>query len=372
MLALLKPWHQLTSLAQANYTFEEEFTTFTSNANESVKRVIANVAYYPECTDSAKRARELILAAPIAVDINNFIRRDTELAKIEDLQVDHTQDNVQLARNNRYTYSEWLYAEGAMSVAMDAGIFAEEPAESSGLLRGRTTIAEMTLFTEWDQKIKQMVRAQLLRPSNAIDVPTENENTHVRIPLPFVAAALPEEETSFVCNTKQQKAIDILNTEQRHTHDLIEAHTIRTLSGVRQKQLLMIVQGEGGTGKTVLLNAITHMFAYLRASDALAKTATTGVAASLVSGQTVHSWAGITPMEKEKEGEDGVASASTHTSAEKRKHNILPAKYLNIDECSMMTKKLLARLSQVVGGVQRCWGWRSVATFWGTERDAFR
>jgi len=108
----------------------------------------------------------------------------------------------------------------------------------------------------------------------------------------------------------------------------------------------MIVRGEGGTGKTVLLNAITHTFDYLEALTLLAKTATTGVAASLVGGQTVHSWAGIpiraadNPNWMEKSGE---------ATVKKRKKNILPAKYLDVDKCSMLTKQLLTQLSQIVG-----------------------
>ncbi len=55
----------------------------------------------------------------------------------------------------------------------------------------------------------------------------------------------------------------------------------------------MMVQGQGGTGKTILINAISEMFKYHNAEEILAKTATSGVAASLVGGQTVHSFGAI-------------------------------------------------------------------------------
>ncbi|KAJ6486489.1 DNA helicase Pif1 like protein, partial [Mycena vitilis] len=135
----------------------------------------------------------------------------------------------------------------------------------------------------------------------------------------------------------------MLNVEQRRAHDIIEQHVRRTMAGTVQEQLLMIVRGEGGTGKTVLLNAIADTFEYLQVQEWLAKTATTGVAASLVGGTTVHSWAAI-PVNAADTPQwmDRAAPATV----EKRKRRILPAKYVNIDECSMLTKKMLAQLSQ--------------------------
>ncbi|KAJ6468568.1 DNA helicase Pif1 like protein, partial [Mycena vitilis] len=135
----------------------------------------------------------------------------------------------------------------------------------------------------------------------------------------------------------------MLNVEQRRAHDIIEQHLRRTLAGAPQEQLLMIVRGEGGTGKTVLLNAIADTFDFLQASALLAKTATTGVAASLVGGVTVHSWASI-PINAEDSPR--WTDRSAPATMEKRKRRILPAKYVNIDECSMLTKRLLAQLSQ--------------------------
>ncbi|KIK74991.1 hypothetical protein PAXRUDRAFT_64207, partial [Paxillus rubicundulus Ve08.2h10] len=65
------------------------------------------------------------------------------------------------------------------------------------------------------------------------------------------------------------------------------------LDDQKPKQLLMIVVGPGGTGKSRLLNAITRVYAQEGTLSKLAKTATTGVAASNIGGRTVHSWAGI-------------------------------------------------------------------------------
>ena len=55
----------------------------------------------------------------------------------------------------------------------------------------------------------------------------------------------------------------------------------------------MIVHGQGGTGKSAMLNAIAETFTDLHVSHLLAKTAMSGVAASIVRGQTIHTWAAL-------------------------------------------------------------------------------
>ncbi|KAG2057020.1 hypothetical protein BDR06DRAFT_849218, partial [Suillus hirtellus] len=59
------------------------------------------------------------------------------------------------------------------------------------------------------------------------------------------------------------------------------------------EQLLMLITGEGGTGKSKLLDAITQLFAAHSCESKLASTAMSGIAACLVNGTTLHSWAGL-------------------------------------------------------------------------------
>ena len=55
----------------------------------------------------------------------------------------------------------------------------------------------------------------------------------------------------------------------------------------------MVVVGQGGIGKSVLINAITETFAHYRQESALAKCAPCGIAAMQVGGCTIHHWAGL-------------------------------------------------------------------------------
>ncbi|KAJ3991580.1 hypothetical protein F5050DRAFT_1545790, partial [Lentinula boryana] len=53
--------------------------------------------------------------------------------------------------------------------------------------------------------------------------------------------------------------------------------------------LRMIVHGEGGTGKSRVIQTITQMFEKSRAASMLLKSAYTRIAASLIDGKTLHS-----------------------------------------------------------------------------------
>ena len=80
-----------------------------------------------------------------------------------------------------------------------------------------------------------------------------------------------------------------LDERQKMVHNIVTHHLNRHLKGENSGQLLMIVHGQRGTGKSALLNAISRTFVENGASSLLPRTAMSGVAASIVGGQTFHS-----------------------------------------------------------------------------------
>ena len=108
----------------------------------------------------------------------------------------------------------------------------------------------------------------------------------------------------------------------------------------------MLVIGQGGTGKSVLIDAITETFIYHRELSALAKCATSGVAATHIGGSTVHNWAGL-----------GIQRLKTMSGSKaivaRRKRNILKKKCLIIDEMSMLYDTLLADIAKVVAHTKK-------------------
>ena len=111
----------------------------------------------------------------------------------------------------------------------------------------------------------------------------------------------------------------------------------------------MLVLGHGGTGKSMLIGAITETFKAHNAEDKLAKCATSGVAAVIIGGQTLHSWAAI-PISNPRK--DDWAESTNPTTSKKRKQNIRGRQFLICDEVSMCTKQLKYRGSEIVTRVR--------------------
>ncbi|KAJ6486490.1 hypothetical protein C8R47DRAFT_933325, partial [Mycena vitilis] len=58
MLALLKPWRDLGDLCAEDGTFKANFDLFMESASLEAKRIVQNVSYFHECSESAKSKRD--------------------------------------------------------------------------------------------------------------------------------------------------------------------------------------------------------------------------------------------------------------------------------------------------------------------------
>ena len=157
-------------------------------------------------------------------------------------------------------------------------------------------------------------------------------------------ASIIEQETGSIENSNC-----ILNERQTMVHTIVTNHLRDHLLQKNPPQRLLIVHGQGGTGKSALLNAISRTFDDLGASHLLAKMATSGVAASIIRGQTLHSWAALPIFTPRTD------KWITHPSKQigtRRKKNIENVLWLTIDEMSMLTTPLLLFLSRVAGVVK--------------------
>ena len=102
----------------------------------------------------------------------------------------------------------------------------------------------------------------------------------------------------------------------------------------------VFLTGAAGTGKTYVLNQYVH---YLRVRDVpVAITASTGIAATHLGGQTIHSWSGLGIRE--------VLTDEDYLKILKNKRvreQVRTAKVLVIDEISMLSGKTLTLLDEL-------------------------
>ncbi|KIO18006.1 hypothetical protein M407DRAFT_84397, partial [Tulasnella calospora MUT 4182] len=76
-----------------------------------------------------------------------------------------------------------------------------------------------------------------------------------------------------------------LNSRQARALKVIAYHKISQST----EQLMMIVAGPGGTGKSRVIAAVTSLFSKLNCSESLKRSAPTGIAAYAIKGTTLHS-----------------------------------------------------------------------------------
>jgi PIF1-like helicase len=130
-------------------------------------------------------------------------------------------------------------------------------------------------------------------------------------------------------------------------YDIVINHLTAHLDNCQPRQTPMIIIGQAGTGKSTLLNTITQTFEKLDASHLLAKTAMTGVAASLIGGTTLHLFAGlpvtVTPQS------DIWPDNSNKCIKQHRDKNLGTPLWIAINEAGMCTLDLLTLISHVTG-----------------------
>ncbi|KAJ7141316.1 hypothetical protein C8R44DRAFT_866947 [Mycena epipterygia] len=134
-----------------------------------------------------------------------------------------------------------------------------------------------------------------------------------------------------------------LTAVQQAIYDRVVVHLRATLAGERCAPLRIIVRGMCGTGKTLLLNNIAGAFAEHGVPQIVAKLAPTGIAAGLIDGQTLHSWAKFPPHYHPHPFAH--EPQRTHIA---RLANVVPVQYLLIDHYSGIGKRELALLSDAM------------------------
>jgi hypothetical protein len=98
-----------------------------------------------------------------------------------------------------------------------------------------------------------------------------------------------------------------LNTNQALAFKLVADHVISfETQQSRPKPFRFLLLGEGGTGKTQVIFAMRQFFKNINRSHLLRVTATTGKAAALIKGSTIHKLIGYSRDEKNKEKNDNV------------------------------------------------------------------
>lgn len=356
MLLLLKPWRDVrVDLKVASQSWEEAFINFVSNAPQRILDMISGIQYFHECRTGLDTASED--NRPAGGQQVNSVARE-RWADDEDVG-DDTEEPPNGATAEVLT--EELLAEieaaRAGSVADDLhGAIAVEEARRLGIFPvsdtdwvitttrnvGTASGDDLRNLIQWKRQMADLVKAQNSSFTGDFSQPlTDFDAPSVRLLdqndlMPPEVVAYPSSETAE--EALPALGVDELRADQRRAYDIATWHLHEYLQQKNPPPLRMRVHGEGGTGKSRIIQTITAHFHRLGVPYMLLKAAYTGVAASLIDGKTTHTI--------------GMLSLSGKPMTEETRRRLVDfwkaAQYLILDEISMLAKTFFARLSKAV------------------------
>ncbi|KAF5331245.1 hypothetical protein D9611_013149 [Ephemerocybe angulata] len=345
MLMLLKPWRTLRDLKSPTGTFKDAFDDMMQSADDWKRTVVRNIQFYYDCADDAQaeatEARNsMSYRAPLEEDLReqSGIAFGGEFDPLAGLK----EEDVELAAQGAMSQRDMQYVEQGLLVAHGVGI-PDVPHDLAVVQEGLAVLAteeDFDTIKGWEKNLKAYTREHgglhaskdgLENDAGVVD-PSDVAVSDVAA---NVIVIPPRDGPGEVSANVEQ-----LNAAQRRAHDMIVECVVNEVE----------VHGQGGTGKTTLIQAVTQTLERLNMKQYLGKTATSGIAASPIRGNTVHHYWGIAPMRRE--GDPEWVSKAAKSVQERRRRNIAEKHIIFTDEMSMLTKVMLADMSEV-GGVVR-------------------
>ena len=365
MLLLLKPWQEVADIRENTSEWKDALEDFLTTASPHCRQFMNSVQDYHQCKATAEAEDQVTadLTHRFQDDINDTVMQnndDDEWANEHSNTIwEHniTDDDVLHAEATKWCDREALYAEHAIAVARVAGVFPERAmgrtvswdvlhADEEMLQNMELWRAKFEASSRLSNQSQQSTDPQLMDvdAGDVADMQTQG----------IIASADDEDSMGDVLpmNMVQEPLAAIpreqLMDDQRRAFDIIAYHVRSSLQGNCPTQLLLHIQGEGGTGKSKVIQAVTGMFEALGVRRWLLKSAYTGIAASLIEGETIHRLAGLNFNGK------GMSNG-TRTKLESTWKDV---QYLIIDEVLMVSKKILAQmLNNIVIAKASFWSW---------------
>ena len=362
MLALLKPWRDLViDLKSPTESWAVVFEAFCASASPRARRALSGIQYFHECESAAQKDNASPLPRQVPTDAQalddesgtDYVPRPQEF----------TEEGLALLKEATVSLREELHGRMAIELARHLGIFGNEQHDWPIDQHITPTIAtqeDLARISMWHNLLQSAVdkRASLpntTQPENTNTPTVERSAPPGDLPLDTPATILPQ-------HTASEQALpamdpECLKPDQLRAYHIVTWHLGETLRGSNVPPLRMVLYGEGGTGKSRVIQTITEAFAARGASHMLMKAAYTGVAASLVDGKTTHV-IGCLSL-----GSKGDVSDAAKKKLQDFWRNV---RYLIIDEYSMLSKSFLAALSRNISiGMEGSEGFQRGLSFGG-------
>ena len=286
LLALLKPWRNLhTDLKDEDESWSEAYEKFLESAPKHIHRIVSGIQYFHECDTAAKEdnRREDPNTVPFfaeSIEDDDHVGGEqrhvdgSEVETFDQIPEPTEQELVELLAN-QVPYRERRHAELAIAAAEQAGFFSSGSENQSWII-DRDKRARNAQGEDFERLLKW--NAQMLRDIQRQNDPTafnpetpsagcSNDATTVNLLVPSVGLQSQVFSTEMAGVTVlepeiQMPSIDpqMLNEKQYCAYQIIVNHLSETLAGRSPPPLRMILYGEGGTGKSKVIQTVTDAF----------------------------------------------------------------------------------------------------------------
>ncbi|KAJ3559079.1 hypothetical protein NM688_g560 [Phlebia brevispora] len=363
-LMLFKPWRNIrTDLKPESLSWSAAFEEYFGNASEQMKRMLGGLQYFHECKSAAETGEEENI--PIDDFAQRAIRGDGEFEDDDDIDMadegsansnatEYDENALKALLSTVVPERELQHAELAIAHARSAKIFGHDLAHWDVFPTSHTsnaTMGDLERLSRWKEQLAKDVDKQdaiFAEPRRGDGHQGEIEGRPPTIELctddddyegdanagDSAATAGPGR---LFCESLDPAQVFDLRADQFRAFDIVRWHLDQTLKGLDLPPLRMIIYGEGGTGKSKVIQTITAEFQRRGVRHLLVKAAYTGVAASLIDGKTCNVIAAI-PV-----------GGSTERMSQKTKDGLetfwKPRYYLIVDEYSMLGKTFLRLMS---------------------------
>jgi hypothetical protein len=367
MLMLLKPWRNLgKDLKRPGQTWSAAFDEFMCTASREARAVLTGIQYLHECHTAAEDNQIMNTQTNGKEDYSTIQTADElqldESIEVEGESMEYDERGLQAIIRSQTSLSEDIHGRLAIELAKKAKVFENDSLQDSWCIPNQCDMRISNASGDDMQKLiqwKTQMQTDLDRMNGAINnraqetaefecstVERLDPNGGATADDGPVVERIPKapvyNDNSGISAALTAVSRSALNDDQKRAYDIIVWHLKQTLSGKKCTPLRMIIHGEGGTGKSKVLQSVTEAFRQHGAHHMLLKAAYTGVAASLIDGKTTHVIAGVSLSSGLPSGE------KTLSDEAKAKLEMFwkPIKYLFVDEMSMLAKDFFALLSR--------------------------
>lgn len=234
---------------------------------------------------------------------------------------------------------EHVHGQLAVEVARIKGILPNQDATWKVYDEENVSAADNNVDIKLDRWRQELEHFSVVQSEVDVENNEDRPTTNAEV-LPLSDLWRPSVLNSIVEENEKMTGIEVemLNEEQRRAYDIVDWHLRETIDGKNPPQLLMLIPGEGGVGKSKVIQTMSQSFKRHGVGHWEVKGAYTGIAASLIDGKTLHVLAGI-PVR------GGKQSAQT---LKKLREFWRTKRYLIIDEVSMLSRSFFAKLCQII------------------------